>query len=143
MEHKEYGVAEILRRAGLRATSPRQTVLSYLQKTSCPLSIKEIHAKFPRINQVTLYRMMDTFSVAGIVTRIDLGEGSASFEFKGDEDHHHIVCIGCRKIEDFNDTAHERLQKKILARSKSFASIVTHSFELFGLCRSCVKSRAA
>lgn len=141
MRSNSLNTATVLRVAGLRATSQRLAVLSCLREAVYPLSIKDLRAKFPHIDQVTLYRMMETLSRVGIVTRIDLGEGGASFEFKGKDDHHHIVCVDCKKIENFIDTAHEQLQKKVLARSKLFAEIINHSFELFGLCRSCIKSR--
>ena len=130
-----------LREAGLRATSPRKAILSYLQKSAYPLSIKKMQGKFPRIDQVTLYRMMETFSKVGIVTRIELGQGRASFEVKHD-DHHHIVCIECDRVEDFTDTSHERVQRNILSHSRSFAKIVNHSFELFGLCNVCIKNKS-
>ncbi len=138
---QDIAARKILSESGLRATAPRVAVIEFLQKCDYPLSIKDLGEKFAHIDQVTLYRMMETFTVAGFVSRIDLGDGVASFEFKDERDHHHIICVDCKKIEDFTDAAHEKLQKKILAGSKSFAKIVSHSFEIFALCRSCVKKQ--
>jgi len=131
----------LLRGAGLRRTSPRVSVLSYICNARYPFSIKELREKFPRIDLVTLYRMMGDFGKAGIVTRVELGSGRAMFELNDGKDHHHIVCTSCERIEDFSDTEHERLVGRVLKRSRAFSRLTGHSFELYGLCNSCVKSQ--
>ena len=137
MEHLNNS-ADILRKANLRATSPRRAVLSYLGKEGRPLSIKEIKRQFPRIDLATLYRMMETFEKARVVIRVNLGGNYACFELKSVSDHHHIVCTNCNRIEDFADKVHEKIASRVLKHSRSFTELTGHSFELYGLCNTCV-----
>lgn len=130
---------ELIKRAGLRATSPRVAVLSYLAKHPYPVGIKDIK-KYAgkRMDLVTLYRMMDDFLRAGLVTRVNLGKGRL-FELKSVHDHHHIVCTNCSRVEDFSDESHEKIVKRILKKSNSFSHLTGHSFELYGVCTPCSK----
>jgi len=130
---------ELIQNAGLRATSPRVAVLSYLAKHSYPVTIKDIKKCVgKRIDLVTLYRMMNDFLRVGLVTRIDLGKGP-QFELKSVHEHHHIVCTRCDRIEDFSDETHEKIAQRILKKSGSFSQLTGHSFELYGVCVPCAK----
>lgn len=128
----------LIRNAGLRATKPRIAVLHALASARRPLGIRELSLLLSSpIDTVTLYRMMNDFTKAGIVSKIELGRGHATYELRGNDDHHHIICTACEKIEDFEDTEHETLAKRAVKRSKSFSQLTGHSFELYGLCNMC------
>lgn len=144
MEQNICNPKESLQAAGLRATKSRLIVLRTLAEKPRPLSIKDLekHISPSCINYVTLYRMMDVFTTAGIVSKIELGRGHATFELKNSEEHHHIVCTDCNKIEDFADPIHSKIAERIIKRSRTFDQLTGHSFELFGLCNSCVKTSA-
>ena len=137
---KENGLAEIIRKAGFRATKPRLLVLSHLQKAKYPLGIKEIIESIGRknVDQVTIYRILDSFKKAGLVVQVDFQHGRAYYELKdAKHDHHHIVCTNCDKIEDFTGCEYEKLATKALKQTRGFAKVTNHSVELFGLCNTC------
>lgn len=139
---KSYDVAKIIKKAGLRATRPRLSLLSFLQKKKYPLTIQEIVNELidGKIDQVTVYRMIDTFKLTGIVREINFHGERPRYELEDVEhDHHHIVCTNCHKLEDFIGCDYQRLEKKVLSRSRSFFKITGHSFDLYGLCNKCVK----
>lgn len=128
----------LLRNAGYKATPKRLALLELLQKSKKPLSIQEITKglRGKKMDQVTAYRILDVLEKIGLVRKVDLQHGHADYELAND-DHHHIVCTRCGKIEDFEGCELEALTKKIARKSKSFPIIQRHSLEFFGVCRSC------
>ncbi|PIR83622.1 hypothetical protein COU18_02985 [Candidatus Kaiserbacteria bacterium CG10_big_fil_rev_8_21_14_0_10_51_14] len=134
-------LTETVRRAGFRATTPRLRILSLLKKTRYPLSIADIMKSLGRsLDQVTVYRVLDAFKKVDIVQQVDFQHGHAHFELKDKkQDHHHIVCTSCDRVEDFTDDSHSRLAERVVNKSRSFSGITSHSFELYGLCNNCLK----
>ena len=123
--------AKIIRDAGLKATKPRMAIFSALQKSKYPINIKDICRKLRQsgTDQVTTYRTLATFKKLGIATQVDFKHRSAYYELHGNgNDHHHIICNKCHKIENFEGCQHEKLAKKALKQVSHFAKITNHSF---------------
>lgn len=131
---------QILKQNKLKVTRARVAILELFEKSVKPLSVDMIERtiKSKTINQVTIYRTLESFCKLGIISRVDLRQGAVCYELVG-EHHHHIVCTSCGVIEDFESCEIEKTSKKILAKSKKFKKIEDHSFELFGVCLSCSK----
>ena len=129
----------LLKKAHLKVTKPRLLVLSLLKKNKHPINIKEIiKSSTVKIDQVTLYRVLEDLKSDGIVRQIYFQESCAYFELKDDaSDHHHIVCTQCKKGKDFMGCQSEKLADKVLFRTPAFAKITNHSFEFFGICNAC------
>jgi len=104
---------------------------------SAPDVYKKIKSK--KINEVTVYRTLSSLEKGGILKRVDLRKDSVYFEL-ADQHHHHMVCTNCNLVEDFENSAIEKLLKRIVDQSSKFKNIKEHSLELFGLCRICVKT---
>ena len=139
---KENKFSEMIRRAGFRATKPRLLLLALLQRSTYPIHIQEIVEGLGRntIDQVTVYRMIDAFKKADIIREINLQGERPRYELADTKhDHHHIVCTNCRKLEDFVGCDVTEVEKKALRQSRSFVKITGHSFDLYGLCKSCAK----
>jgi Fe2+ or Zn2+ uptake regulation protein len=127
-----------LREAGHRATKPRIALLSYLAGIRYPQSILDIAAALKsQMNQVTTYRILESFLESGLVREVDLHKGRPLYELAHD-DHHHIVCTNCDRISEFSDCSVSTLAKRAIAQAKDFAVVNDHSIELFGLCKKCV-----
>jgi Fur family peroxide stress response transcriptional regulator len=126
---------------GLKATPGRIRLLKYLADSKKPNSIKDIGKAIGTrtMDQVTIYRTLETFKTLGFVRRVDFHKDYAYYELAG-KDHHHIFCENCGRIEDFEGCGSDKLIKTALRQSKQFASINDHSIELFGVCRSCARS---
>jgi Fe2+ or Zn2+ uptake regulation protein len=140
---KAQELSETIRYAGFRATRPRIAVLSFLKKTKFPIDIQAIAKGIGRekVDQVTVYRILEAFKKAGIVVQVDFQHGRAYYELKDEtHDHHHVVCTSCEKIEDFTGCDFDALAGKAMKQTKGFAKITDHSFELFGLCNACAKA---
>jgi len=135
-------IVEAIRKAGLRATEQRKLVLAYLQQSKYPQSVKEIIDGVGKknIDQVTAYRILEAFKKAELINSVDFRHGHTHYEIKDDQhDHHHLICIGCDKVEDFTGCDSDHLANKALKQTKGFAQVTSHSLELFGLCNTCVR----
>ena len=100
-----------LRRAGLRATRARVTVLDTLaslggHRTADELAAALAGARVP-IPRASLYHVLGTLSSAGLLVVADAGPGVTRYEVAGTW-HHHFVCRRCRAIIDVPCASSER-----------------------------------
>jgi len=133
---------EVLEKSGLKKTEPRLKLLNFAQKNKKIFSALDAFQALEKegIDKVTIYRTLESFLKKGIIKRVDTGKREAEYELIDEEhDHHHIICITCKKIEDFTGCDSEIFVKNALKSSKSFKNITHHSFDLFGVCNSCSK----
>ncbi len=132
-------LSNILREKGYRITPGRLRLLQILKDAGKPLSIRDILKRAGRdlLDQVTLYRALESLSKQGIVTRVDLRQGGVQYEYAGKKHHHHVICTDCGTMEDFSDAFCESVVKKVTTKSSSFKTVSSHSMELFGLCARC------
>jgi Fur family ferric uptake transcriptional regulator len=131
-----------------RWTLPREVILNLLSRTSKHLSAKDIytalHSVYPGIGLTTVYRTLDLLAKAGLITKLDIGEGQSRYELKSDEKeehHHHLICTQCGRIIDYKDFLDEELElvkktEKTLARKYNF-TVHDHNIEFYGLCDKC------
>lgn len=98
---------EVLRAAGLRATSARMAVLEVLLAARAPLSHGEVCDRVGDrgIDRATLYRNLIDLAEAGLVRRSDHGDHVWRFEWTGGEsadhqaaEHAHFVCSRCGTV---------------------------------------------
>lgn len=134
---------EILRKKGLKATPTRTAVLQVLSKSGVPLSIQDVLQKVgkEKIDQVTAYRILQTLKEVGLVRKIDLQHNRSYYEVSSQEDHHHLVCTQCGKMEDVEGCVVEDMLDSMLKGSKQFARLTEHSFEIFGVCKECSRKQ--
>jgi Fur family transcriptional regulator, ferric uptake regulator len=136
----ERAVAQ-LRSAGYRRGSARLAVIRFLDEQACCLGAQEIHDELRALGRpvglASVYRVLDVLAQAGLLQRLDLGDGVARFEpVRTDDDHHHhLVCDGCGKVEAFAD---ERLETVIRAvERRTGYSVAAHDVVLRGACTAC------
>lgn len=138
---KNTQLKETLRKAGSKATPGRLKVLELLSKKEKALSIKDLQNLLKsRLDQATLYRMMDAMEKSGLVRQVNLLHGHAHYELAGRKHHHHIICENCGKVVDISKCNIKPLEQEALTLAK-FSSINHHSLELFGLCSKCAKKQ--
>ncbi len=97
---------ELLRSAGLRATSARMAVLEVLLEARAPLSHGEVCDRVGErgIDRATLYRNLIDLAEAGLVRRSDHGDHVWRFEWIGTDgqhdaaEHAHFVCSRCGTV---------------------------------------------
>ena len=93
-----------LRCKGLRATNQRVAVLNFLHHN--PHAAVEavyhgIRPKLPTISLQAIHLIVQDLSGQGIIRRVSLPDSnSARYETRIDDNHHHVQCIQCGRIED-------------------------------------------
>lgn len=132
--------SHILKKAGLKVTSARLSILETFSADCKPVNAEYIYEKLKGkdINLVTIYRTLSTLEKGGVLKRVDLRKGAICYELAFHH-HHHLTCTDCGETEVFEACDIEKISKQILDKSSSFKMINQHSLELFGLCKSCSK----
>ncbi len=132
---------DALRKRGLRATAARILIFNVLKKSRYPLSVHDVkkHREAKRIDTVTVYRTLEAFNRSGLVSQVDFRLGRAFYELSEGQDHHHIMCVNCNKIQDFTGCDFQSLAKQALRQARGFTQITSHSLEFFGLCAPCAQ----
>ncbi len=125
--------------AGLKATRARLAVLALFRARKEPTSAQEAAKGIARgsADQATVYRAVQSFLEAGILREVNLRHDHADYELADRPDHHHVVCVGCGRVEEFDDCGAEALSRDVLKKLRSFRSIEEHAIELFGHCHAC------
>ncbi|PKG38584.1 ferric iron uptake transcriptional regulator [Psychromonas sp. Urea-02u-13] len=126
---------QALKDAGLKVTSPRVKILRLLQlPENQHLSAEDLYKKLlsqgDEVGVATVYRVLNQFDDAGIVTRHHFEGGKSVFELTHQEHHDHLVCLKCGEVIEFNDDLIEKQQELI---AKKFGiKLTNHSLYLYG-----------
>lgn len=128
---------EELKRAGLKITLPRIKILSILQQpTNQHISAEDVYKILLEQNEeiglATVYRVLNQFDDAGIVTRHHFEGGKSVFELAHKAHHDHLVCLKCGKVVEFEDNVIEQRQSDIAVEHK--IKLTNHSLYLYGEC---------
>jgi Fe2+ or Zn2+ uptake regulation protein len=103
--HSDEKLSERLRERGLRATSQRLVIHRLLQERNRHLTAEELldeaSARLPGISLPTVYSTLELFEELGVVHRVNGGGGTLLWDTRGD-DHHHLVCRRCGRVEDID-----------------------------------------
>ncbi len=128
-----------LRGAGLRATSQRIAVLAFLDHNphSDAESIRNgvLHI-LPTVSLQAVHVIVRDLSSAGVIRRVDLADStSAQYETRTDDNHHHVQCVGCGRVEDVDC---------VVGHAPCLTPSNSHGMKIFetdltfrGLCPSC------
>ncbi len=126
-----------LREAQLRVTYPRLALITELSRSHTqPKSAAELSATLSQFPRSSVYRNLEALEKAGLirsslikwVRRYELGDTLAPH-------HHHITCIDCHKVTDFDSTKLERALED--AASDANYQLHGHAVELRGRCADC------
>lgn len=128
---------EELKRAGLKITLPRVKILSILQDPKNQhISAEDVYKilldQNEEIGLATVYRVLNQFDDAGIVTRHHFEGGKSVFELSHKQHHDHLVCLKCGKVVEFEDDLIEQRQLDIA--KKNNIKLTNHSLYLYGEC---------
>jgi Fur family ferric uptake transcriptional regulator len=133
---------ERLADGGYRRGGGRNAVIDLLDDQQCALSAQEIEDALRTgeraVGRATVYRVLDELDQAGLIARVEVGDGVTRYEALfpgGAAHHHHLVCDRCGKLIPFVDDELERAIRRI-ARRDGF-SLSDHDVTLHGVCADC------
>ena len=122
---------------GLRMTEQRRIVAEVLDAATDHPDVEDLHRRAarldPKISIATVYRTVNLFEEAGIIERLEFGDGRARYEDAEREHHDHLIDIATGEVIEFVDPEIEALQEKIA--EKLGYRLMGHRMELYGVRR--------
>ena len=120
---------------GLRLTEQRRTIAQVLEDATDHPDVEELYARAsardPRISIATVYRTVKLFEEAGILEKLEFGDGRARYEDAERDHHDHLIDMHSGEVIEFVDPEIEALQEKIA--EKLGYRLKGHRMELYGV----------
>ena len=122
-------------RNGLRMTNQRKTIAHILEASDDHPDVEELYARASAqdasISIATVYRTVKLFEEAGILDKLEFGDGRARYEDAEREHHDHLIDMNSGEVIEFVNTEIEALQEKIA--EKLGYKLIGHKLELYGV----------
>ena len=119
----------------LRMTSKRKIIAQVLEDTADHPDVEELYTRAskidPTISIATVYRTVKLFDEAGILDKLEFGDGRARYEDAERDHHDHLIDINSGSVIEFVDSDIEKLQEKIA--NKLGYKLMGHKLELYGV----------
>lgn len=131
----------IMREAGIRYSSKRESLLRALFACETYLSAEQIHTKVleetqERISLATVYKILTFFESIDVVsTVVNYPSKVKKYKLKRAVHHDHLVCLKCGNISRFFHPTIEAIQDEILASHHFIGT--HHTLTLYGVCERC------
>ena len=121
--------------SGLRMTEQRRVIVDVLEKSKDHPDVDIIYTRVSKIDKsisiATVYRTVKQFEEAGILQRVDFGDGRARYEDAKREHHDHLIDIQSGTVIEFVNHEIEELQERIA--EKLGYELRGHRLELYGI----------
>ncbi|MBA3036329.1 MAG: transcriptional repressor [Desulfobacterium sp.] len=121
-----------------RTTQQRKVILEELKKVKSHPAADEIYRmvrkRLPRISLGTVYRNLEVLSELKEIQQIELAGSLKRFD-GNPENHYHLRCIICGRIDDAPFELENNLEKQM--RTFTDYTIISHKLEFIGICPEC------
>ena len=132
-----------LNRVGMRFTHQRALIMEIIRRGRGHLDADEIYRrareKEARLSLSTVYRTLQMLKKLGLVEELHFDEEHHHYEVKPSVEHHHLVCLGCGRVIEFNYPLSRYLRKKV-PEAKDF-DITETEIRMTGYCPKCRRSQ--
>jgi Fe2+ or Zn2+ uptake regulation protein len=96
---------------------------------------RRVKKKIPNISLGTVYRNLETLEKKGLIKKIDIDKSKKRYD--GDlNDHFHIICLKCGKVEDIKFEKKCNFEDYINIETKY--KIIGRQIEIYGICPVCL-----
>ncbi|WP_093922613.1 Fur family transcriptional regulator [Sulfitobacter brevis] len=120
---------------GLRMTGQRRIIAQVIEDAVDHPDVEELLrravARDAGISIATVYRTVKLFEEAGILDKLEFGDGRARYEDAEREHHDHLIDMNSGEVIEFVDAEIEALQERIAA--KLGYELRGHRLELYGV----------
>lgn len=136
------GIKDSLREQGVRLTRQRRILLDLIDSSGRHLDAESLFLmakeKDPKLNRVTVYRTLKLLKKGGLVDELDLmhyGGDQHYYETRLKQEHAHIICLRCGKVEEFFGEPLQKLRRQV--ESHFGFEILIARTEIGGYCPHC------
>ncbi len=123
---------------GLKLTPQRAAIYQALAETSSHPTAEDLYRQVtrlhPMISRNTVYYTLGALQTAGLVCEVNYWHDGSRFDANM-ELHHHLICLGCRKIQDLTDSSLDQLM--VSKRETAGFTVLGHRVEFHGYCANC------
>ncbi|NNE52088.1 MAG: transcriptional repressor [Sulfitobacter sp.] len=120
---------------GLRLTGQRRTIARVIEESDDHPDVEELFsrasARDEGISIATVYRTVKLFEEAGILDKLEFGDGRARYEDAERDHHDHLIDLNSGEVIEFVEEEIEALQERI-ARKLGY-ELRGHRLELYGV----------
>ncbi len=123
--------------AGARMTSQRALILEIIHQGHLDADeiYRQAREKQPHLSLSTVYRTLRTLKEMGLVEELHFDENHHHYEVKTPGEHHHLVCLGCGEVVEFNCLLSPKMKRDI-GREKGF-EVTGAEVRMTGYCSEC------
>ncbi|RRJ67180.1 transcriptional repressor [Paenibacillus oralis] len=140
MENKPNRLIQTMESKGLRITSQRRWIAELFSVSTGFVLPRQVHAyiaeRLPGASYDTVYRNLRLLTEINLIEQFDFPEG-VRFKLRcgPERHHHHLICLQCQRTFpiDFCPLDND------INLPETF-QVVSHKFEIYGLCGSCAAS---
>lgn len=128
----------LIRGAGLRVTATRVAVLEALRDRPHATAddvFARVSGTLAGTSKQSVYNALGDFADAGLARRIEPAGHSGTFELRVGDNHHHVVCTRCGRIDDVDCVVGEA--PCLHAPEGSGFVIETAEVTFWGVCPDC------
>ena len=117
----------------IRMTAQRQTIIKVIEQADDHPDADQIYLRANAVDKTisiaTVYRTVRLFEQAGVIERLEFGDGKSRYE-EARGHHEHLVDIDSGEVIEFTHPELEALKEKIAADLGY--DLVNHRLELYG-----------
>lgn len=120
---------------GLRMTGQRRIIAKVIEESEDHPDVEELFKRASALDAAisiaTVYRTVKLFEEAGILDKLEFGDGRARYEDAERDHHDHLIDLNSGEVIEFVDAEIEELQERI-ARKLGY-ELRGHRLELYGV----------
>ena len=117
----------------IRMTSQRQIIIQVIEESDDHPDVDQLYLRSVELDNTisiaTVYRTVKLLEEAGLIERLEFGDGRSRYEEAG-EHHEHLVDIETGEVHEFYNEQLEMLKTEI-AREMGY-ELIDHRLELYG-----------
>ena len=117
----------------IRMTSQRQIIIKVIEESDDHPDVDQLYLRSVELDNTisiaTVYRTVKLLEEAGLIERLEFGDGRSRYEEAG-EHHEHLVDIETGEVHEFFNEELETLKTEI-AREMGY-DLIDHRLELYG-----------
>ena len=131
-----------LSHTGRYLTRTRRLALEAISRLGASFSAEQLAAETGEmVSRATIYRTLRLLVDQGLVCKISLQDGAPRYSLSPVNHHHHLICVGCGAVSEFDRSAIERALAEL--RGEVSGTIVGHRLEVYFFCQACQRKGSA